>query len=802
MKLSKKILPLWGLILWLCAIPVFAKETPPSAYQFPVGGLSLSGDGEFHESDWTFESNGTGYTITNYSGSDDVVEIPSVYNGKPVTAIGEYAFQSNWAEEIHIPGSITSIGKGAFSYCYYLTKIQIPSSVTFLDDAAFFSCSNLKQAEILGPVTTLSQGLFADCQSLSSVTLPSGITTVEDYAFQNTALTSFTIPKSCSSFSNLAFFSTNSLQTLTVASGNSHYKVVNGILYNGAGTTLLLYTSCHPGTACQVPEGVTDIAEYAFSYSSITSVTLPSSLKTIGDWAFAASKLQTLTVPSNVANLGDGIVDECTSLKSLSVLSSAKTLPYRTAFLCTALEKVVLNDAITEIGNQAFYGCTALKEINWPSKLETVGVGAFYNCDTTKIVLPGDLTDLGDGSYRKLPMVRIKAETCYGKAYEVLTLVNQERKKEGLSSLTMDKELLDAAMQRAAETVLLFSHTRPSGISCFSACDKMHAENIAYGASTASYVMTLWMNSSGHRANILRDTSKSVGIGCVYYNGCYYWVQCFGSENATTLSMPSDSSKTYSIYTTKELLSLAYTQGSKLSLKAGQTKTLEIESDGIRFTSDTFTWTSSNPSVASVTSKGTVTANSGGTATITAALKNDASIKITIKITVTGSPVVTLNRTKVGLSKGSTYTLKVTSSAKNITWKSSNSKVVTVKNGKLTAKNTGTATIKATSGSLTATCKVTVISLKKPVIKTISSKKKGQVTLKWGKVTGATRYVVYRSTKKSSGYKKIATVKTTTYTDKKASSKKKYYYKIKAYKTVSGMQCYSSASSAKSVKVK
>lgn len=118
-------------------------------------------------------------------------------------------------------------------------------------------------------------------------------------------------------------------------------------------------------------------------------------------------------------------------------------------------------------------------------------------------------------------------------ANEVLTLVNQERSKAGLSPLKLNAAATNAAKVRAKEIVSSFSHTRPNGQSPFTALDAAGAkygtagENIAYGQSTPSAVMNGWMNSSGHRANILKSNFKEIGIGAYYQNGKYYWVQLF-----------------------------------------------------------------------------------------------------------------------------------------------------------------------------------------------------------------------------------------------------------------------------------
>lgn len=91
----------------------------------------------------------------------------------------------------------------------------------------------------------------------------------------------------------------------------------------------------------------------------------------------------------------------------------------------------------------------------------------------------------------------------------------------------------------------------------------------------------------------------------------------------------------------------------------------------------------------------------------------------------------------------------------------------------------------------------------KPVIKLTAGKRK--ITVKWKKITGANGYVVYRSTKKSSGYKAIKTIKkgsTVSFTNKNLKKGKRYYYKVRAYKSAYGTKVFSKYSSVKSTKAK
>ncbi|WP_165171948.1 cell wall-binding repeat-containing protein [Adlercreutzia sp. ZJ242] len=127
----------------------------------------------------------------------------------------------------------------------------------------------------------------------------------------------------------------------------------------------------------------------------------------------------------------------------------------------------------------------------------------------------------------------------FSEAYEVLDLVNAERAKNNLGALEMDEELLEVAMYRAAECSVKFSHTRPDGTPCFTASDKMSAENIAAGQTSAESVFQSWMGSSGHKDNILASASKSIGIGCfVDDSGQICWVQCFSPDAAKKVSNP------------------------------------------------------------------------------------------------------------------------------------------------------------------------------------------------------------------------------------------------------------------------
>ena len=116
----------------------------------------------------------------------------------------------------------------------------------------------------------------------------------------------------------------------------------------------------------------------------------------------------------------------------------------------------------------------------------------------------------------------------------VAELCNEARKQNNVSvSLILDPKLSEAAQKRAEELIKLFSHTRPNGTSFstvlkeYNITHKTSGENIANGQFDADDVMKSWLNSPGHRANILQKNFGKIGVGVFEYNGRLYWVQVF-----------------------------------------------------------------------------------------------------------------------------------------------------------------------------------------------------------------------------------------------------------------------------------
>lgn len=127
-----------------------------------------------------------------------------------------------------------------------------------------------------------------------------------------------------------------------------------------------------------------------------------------------------------------------------------------------------------------------------------------------------------------------KPDTNLSYAEQVVKLVNKEREKRNLAPLSIDKSVQTAAQVRAQEREQSFSHTRPDGSGFATALKEQKVsyrtagENIAWGQRSPEEVVNAWMNSDGHRANILNSKYTSIGVG--YYQnakGVKYWSQLF-----------------------------------------------------------------------------------------------------------------------------------------------------------------------------------------------------------------------------------------------------------------------------------
>jgi uncharacterized protein YkwD len=143
-----------------------------------------------------------------------------------------------------------------------------------------------------------------------------------------------------------------------------------------------------------------------------------------------------------------------------------------------------------------------------------------------------------------LPLIVRPASTVHPYASRVVELVNQERAKVGCAPLATNTALNNAALEHSRDMALhdFFSHTGSDGSQPWDRMTRagyqwsMAGENIAAGYTSPEAVMEGWMNSAGHRANILNCQYRDTGVGYIYLandagsvNYFHYWTQVFGA---------------------------------------------------------------------------------------------------------------------------------------------------------------------------------------------------------------------------------------------------------------------------------
>ena len=334
---------------WLLALATFAVMTVVCAV--------CAGAETYQDFEYSALDDGR-VKITGYNGGAETVVIPDTIDGK----------------------SVTSIGRRAFEGCTNLKSITIPNSVTEMGRRAFSGCSSLIGIAIPDSVTEIGKYAFDGCKSLTSITIPDGVTSIGDGAFYN-----------CSS-----------LTEIKVASENSNYVSVNGVLYNKDKTTIICYPVGKKGNNYKIPDGVTKVGSSAFiGCSSLTSITIPNSVTEIGYSVFeGCTNLKSITIPNGVTSIGDSAFEGCTSLKSITIPNGVTSIGDSAFEDCTSLKSITIPNGVTSIGDSAFEGCTSLTSITLPDSVTSIGFGAFIGCSSlTSITIPDSVTCIGDSAF-------------------------------------------------------------------------------------------------------------------------------------------------------------------------------------------------------------------------------------------------------------------------------------------------------------------------------------------------------------------------------------------------------------------
>lgn len=344
-----------------------------------------------------------------------VIDVPSTYNGLPVTQIGDGAFSDcNSITQVNIPDSIKKVGINAFESCVSLQKIIFAGSDCTLGESAFAHCSSLTEIALPSALKTIPENAFFDCGALTSVEIPATVETIDKEAFRICSdITVFNIPASVNYIGKNAFIGCASATAYNVDGGNTVYSSLNGVLYGPHSSsvtdkTLIQYPLGKTETNYTVESGTLIIGDSAFGGSrNITSVVLPDGLKKIDSHAFnECSALTTVNIPSTVTKISSVAFGKCFSLESISI--PASVTDFSDAFYMSGLKNVTIENGVKVISAKAFEKCENLETLIVPESVEKIDFGAFDGCSSLRSVdIPASVTTIGSMAFANCPDIEL-----------------------------------------------------------------------------------------------------------------------------------------------------------------------------------------------------------------------------------------------------------------------------------------------------------------------------------------------------------------------------------------------------------
>ena len=275
---------------------------------------------------------------------------------------------------VSLPDSIKHISSGAFLKCENLTYNKYSGALylgnknnpylVFIGYPYTINPHNGETVTIHSSTKVIAAGAFSGIYSLEELIIPDSVEVICDRAFSGSPINKIVIGKGVKEIGQDAFQSFTVSQEITLAEGNEHFEISDGVLYTKDGKELILCLTDKQSYV--MPDSVEIVRPNAFANAvSLESLTLSKNLKTIGAYAFSGKKITEIIIPEGVVTIESG------------------------AFLdCSLLAKVTLPDSLKSIESYAFYKC-AITEIVIPSELEKIGMNAF-ECQTLKSVTFSD----------------------------------------------------------------------------------------------------------------------------------------------------------------------------------------------------------------------------------------------------------------------------------------------------------------------------------------------------------------------------------------------------------------------------
>ncbi|MBR4892957.1 MAG: leucine-rich repeat protein [Clostridia bacterium] len=265
-----------------------------------------------------------------------------------------------------IPDSVKIIGSSAFSNCDNLVNVTFPEGLLEIRTNAFWACRNLSNFSLPESVTDIGVQAFANCHSLTDVEIPDSVTNIGRSAFFACYdLVNIKIGIGATNISGDVFDSCDKLKNINVNVNNENYCSIDGVLYDKNKRTLIRYGAGRSEQTYILPESVTDIGDYVFSYcDNLTYISMPSGVTRIGNNAFYhCGNLDNITIPNGVISIGDSAFASCSNITSIVIPDSVKSIGSYAFAWCGSLENITIGKSVVTIGNFAFVTCSNLEKV-------------------------------------------------------------------------------------------------------------------------------------------------------------------------------------------------------------------------------------------------------------------------------------------------------------------------------------------------------------------------------------------------------------------------------------------------------
>lgn len=663
-----------------------------------------------------------------------------------IQRVGDYSFAGTGVTEVVLPDSLKVIGEGAFLKSS-LKEIDLPDGVTEIGKYAFQECVQLEQIELSENLHEIPYWLFMGDTKLHKAELPDNIEKIDSGAFEQTGIKYVSLGSKLKTLGDSVFNGCSQLQYIRVDETNQYFKTQDGILYNKEGTKLLLTPMMISGEVV-IPEGVKRLEKSAFSdREKLEKIVLPDSLEYIGKDCFLnCPKLKAIYMGENVSFIGQGAfggtgyyyneknwengvlyigsyavcsnlgyVTEYLKIKEGTRLIAAGCLSYN-----ETLNRVEIPDSVLHINEFAFCYCKNLKSVKMSRRLTSIGEYAFGYCGKIySIVLPETLTTHGFSEFAYcagLKYILFEADPSNlerssmffdATGIECIRIAKVDEAAlnilyNGSQNVNVITDATEISEATSYNDSVVYSHVKRN--------DEQRLDNLYYDGEWNQ--ATFWIDGMVLQmepvlsAQVLQAPAQSL-IDQYLPDGAKFigWdIDGDGKADKLPATLTADLNA-YAVYDTP-IQSVSLPESAEV--EEGYTKKLSVSYAPVEYShDDTLLWSSSDETVATVTEDGTVTGIAQGEAVITAALKEDPSIKAECTVTVTQVNYgIKLSEYQKELNVGETYQIPAEivvpkDDTDTTEWISSDESVATVSgNGEVTAVAPGETDIRIRHGSV------------------------------------------------------------------------------------------------------